>query len=149
MLPSGRALAARHAAFCSTYGVAWRDCAGAFERALRLAAALAGDRAEDEPAALLLALTLHPRDLGDAWSDFPIAEARRLARSQGLHLDVKITDVELENLRLRLVQRRAQHLSRSAAGQGEPEGEVAHLGFEELRAFLAARTRPLHLRPVR
>src|SRR5262245_33011596 len=101
MLPSAPVLARRHAAFCLKYSVAWRDCAEALEHAVRLATVLCGDRAEDEPAALLLALTLQPRVLGDSWSDFPIAEARRLARAQGLHLDIKVTDVELENLRLR------------------------------------------------
>jgi hypothetical protein len=151
MLPSARELAQRHAAFCLKYDVRWRDCAPALDVAVRVAAALAGDRAEDEPAALLFALTIQPRALGDAWTVFPIIEARRFGRSYGLSLDVKVTDVELENLRLKLIQRRAQLLpggveSLLLLGADDLADMAVRLGFLDLLAFLAARTRPLPVR---
>jgi hypothetical protein len=130
MLPSADHLARTHGAFCLKYGVPWRDCREALAKALEIASELAKDREEDEPAALLYALTLHPRALGHAWADFPITEARKLARDAGRHLDLRANDIELENLRL---------------GTLDPR---VGIGFEELRAFLAQRTRPAFLRPV-
>jgi hypothetical protein len=154
MLPSARELARRHAAYCLKYNVIWRDCAGALDLMVRLAVALAGDRTEDEPAALLFALTIQPRALGDSWTVFPIVETRRLARSQGLSLEVKVTDVELENLRLLLIQHRVRYLpggveSLPLLEPDELAAVAARLGFLDLCAFLAARMRPLPVRLVK
>jgi hypothetical protein len=131
MLPSGQELARRHGAFCLKHGVSWRECAVALEEAMAVANALAGGRVEDEPAALLYALTLRPRALGEAWTSFPVAEARRLARAAGLHLDLRVDDLALEDLRLASLDPRL------------------NTGFEELRAFVHARTHAAHLRPVK
>jgi hypothetical protein len=131
MLPSANHLARRHGAFCLKYRVTWRECSEALAGALKVASELAGDRAEDEPAALLYALTLRPRALGDAWIGFPVTEACRLARDAGSHLDLRVDDVELENLRL---------------GTLDPRTGI---GFGEVRDFVAARTRPAFLRPVK
>lgn len=49
------------------------------EQALREAAALAGGRPEDEPAALFLALTRRRNDSADAWATSPAASGERRA----------------------------------------------------------------------
>ena len=120
MLPSAEHLARRHGAFCLKYRVAWRECSKALAGALELASELAGNREEDEPAALLYALTLRPR-----------VEARRLARDARRHLDLRVDDIDLENLRL---------------GALDPRTGI---GFNEVRDFFAARTRDAFLRPVK
>ncbi|MFT3775566.1 MAG: hypothetical protein QM820_60230 [Minicystis sp.] len=129
MLPPLRRLIQRHVDQCKRHHIARRDCDEALANALVLARELAGDREEDEAAALLYALTREARALGDSWSDFPILEAVRVARSSFQHLDVSITDVALEELRLRVVVRGAS--------------------FDDVRAFVAPRLRPFHLRVVR
>ena len=131
MLPTASELARRHGAYCLKYEVRWRECHVALAEALSVADALARGRVEDEPAALLYSLTLRPRTIGDAWDAFPVLEARRLTREAGRHLDLKADDVALENLRLGVLDPRTG------------------IGFEALRAFLAARTRPAYLRPVK
>lgn len=131
MLPSADHLARRHGAFCLKYSVTWRECRKAFEAALAIASELSKDRPEDEPAALLYALILHPRALREAWLGFPVAEACRLARDADRYLDLSPDDVELENLCL---------------GTLDPRVGV---GVEEVQAFIAERTRPAFLRPVR
>lgn len=129
MLPSADELAHRHGAFCRKYEVAWRECSRALGEALREAEQLAQGRAEDEPAALIY--VLRPRVIGAAWGAFPILEARRLARTAGLLLDLRADDVELENLRLAVLDPRTG------------------VGFEPMRAFIASRARPLHMRSVK
>jgi hypothetical protein len=91
--------------------------------ALQLAVELSGNRPEDEPAALLFALSRHARALGAAWEDYPLVCARNMARSIGLDLAAWPREVELENLRLRV-----------AFGQAD---------FEEVRAWVTAHLRPL------
>lgn len=125
MLPTVRALVQGHALFCRANGIPCGDCEQAIVAALALAGALSAARSEDEPAALLFALTLHPRPLGKSWEAFPILVAKNLARSIGMELDVEITDVELEHLRLRAVQR----------------GSDRAVAYEAIRTFLAARLR--------
>lgn len=95
----------------------------AIAAALHQAAELAGGRIEDEPAALLFALTRHPRDLGEAWVGLPLLLAENHAQSTlGLQLRLPAEDVELENLRLYVT-----------AGQAT---------FEDIRAFVAGRLAP-------
>ena len=94
-----------------------------------MAEQLAGDREEDEAAALLYALTRQVRVLRETWGDFPILEAQKVARSNLQSFEITITDVPLQNLRLRICARSAT--------------------FEELRDFVAAHVRPMHLRIVR
>jgi hypothetical protein len=133
MLPPAQLLARRHAAFCLKFSVPWRDCRSVLDEAVALAGELSRDQPLDEPAALLFALNAQIRALGNAWEDFPIAEARRLARSHGLELALKVGDVDFENLRLHLL-----------------DPNVTRRGtYEELRDFIAARLSPLHLRIVR
>jgi hypothetical protein len=91
--------------------------------ALRLAEELSGGRAEDEPAALLFALSRRQRALGDAWEGYPLLCARNMAHMMGWELDLRLDDFELSMLRVRV-----------AWGQA---------GFEEVRAWIAARRRPL------
>jgi len=92
--------------------------------ALRLAAELALGRAEDYPAALLFALSRDGRALGELWEVYPLLCARILARRLlNADLDVWPGNVELSNLRLRIAWKLAD--------------------YEELRAFVAARMRPL------
>jgi hypothetical protein len=131
MLPTLNQLAGSHGAYCLKHHVAWHDCSGALGEALALAVELAGDRTEDEPAALLYALTLRPRALDQAWLAFPVAEACRHARRVGLHLALDVDDVELENLRL---------------GAMDPR---LGIGFDQIRAYCAARMRPAYLRRVK
>ena len=91
--------------------------------ALREALELCDGRPQDEPAALLFALSRRPRALGDAW-DFPVVCARNLARSiLSADLGCEDDDVDFVNLRLRLAAKQAT--------------------FEETLAFLAARLRPI------
>jgi len=127
MLPRERKLIQRHVDFCRKQRLPRHERADeALIEALTMAEQLAGDRDQDEAAALLYALTKQVRVLRESWGDFPILEAQKVARSNLQHFEVEITDVLLENLRLRICARNAT--------------------FEELRDFVAARVRPLHLR---
>jgi hypothetical protein len=74
---------------------------------LREASELAADRIEDEPAAILFAMTRRPRRLGDAWQALPLVLAENMARKAGMQLRLDIRDVELESLRLRVAARLA------------------------------------------
>jgi hypothetical protein len=91
--------------------------------ALRHAVELAGERPEDEPAALLFALSRHARALGAAWEDYPLICARNMVHLRGLELDAWPGEARLENLRLRV-----------AFGQA---------GFEEVREWVAAHVRSM------
>jgi len=87
--------------------------------ALALAAELAGDRPEDEPAALLFALSLHGLALSDGWEVVPWLLARNHARKLGLVLRCdEDEEVALMRLRLNVAQKRSS--------------------FEEVRAWVAA-----------
>jgi hypothetical protein len=130
MLPRERLLIQRHVDFCQKHHLQRHERADqAIIEALMMAEELAGDREADEAAALLYALTKQVRVLRESWGDFPILEAQKVARSNLQSFAVAITDVPLENVRLRICARSAT--------------------FEELRDFVAARVRPLHLRLVR
>jgi hypothetical protein len=68
--------------------------------ALRDAADLAVGRLEDEPAALLFALTRLPRQLGEMWEGLPLVLAENHARNAlGIHLRLAPEDIDLEDLR--------------------------------------------------
>jgi hypothetical protein len=96
--------------------------------ALREAAALAGGCVEDEPAALLFALTRRRIDLADAWERLPLLLVRSLARrSLGAELRLDVDDPAVRALRMRILAR-------------DPEGRAT---FDDVRAFIAARLRPL------
>jgi hypothetical protein len=91
---------------------------------LARAAELAGDRAHDEPAALLFALSVHGRALGDGWETVPWLLARNHARALGFVLRCdEEEEIELINLRLRVAQKLAS--------------------FDQVRAWVAAHLHPL------
>ena len=96
------------------------------EEALREADALAAGKAEDEPAALLLALLRRPMDLGDAWERLPLVLVENLVRQLGAEIRLDPADREVQALRMRAVARKP--------------GDRAT--FDEVRAFLAARLSP-------
>jgi hypothetical protein len=84
----------------------WTPDQAGVEEALREAAACAGDRVEEEPAALLFALLRRPMDLGDAHPGLAFLLARGHARSAlGSALVLDPHDPELHALRMRLVAR--------------------------------------------
>ncbi|MEP7124082.1 MAG: hypothetical protein ABJE95_24355 [Byssovorax sp.] len=87
--------------------------------ALSEATALAAGRAEDEPAALLFALTKRPRALVEGW-DYPVICATNLARMHGVALVIG-NPIDLDTLRLRIV--------------------VGTASFEDVRAWVAERVR--------
>jgi hypothetical protein len=93
--------------------------------ALTEAAALAAGHEAEEPAALLFALTRRPRALGHykVWETFPLFLAERHAERLGVALQLDPGDVALEILRLRVKR-----------------GDAT---FEEVRAWIAARLRPI------
>jgi len=94
------------------------------EEALREAAALAHGRPEDEPAALLFALTRRPNDLTDAWDQLPLVLVENLLREQlGVEVRLDPADLALRALRMRVLAR-------------DPAKRAT---FEDLRAFLASR----------
>ena len=98
------------------------------EEALREAAACAGDREEEEPAALLYVLLRRPMDLGDAHPELPFLLARNHARNAlGAELRLNAHDPELWALSMRLVAR-------------DPAQRAT---YEDVSAFVAARLRPL------
>jgi hypothetical protein len=89
---------------------------------LEEAAALAADRPEDEPAALLFALSKRPRALPEGWT-FVLRCADNLARVE-LRAEIAVgAPVTLDLLRLRVFANQAS--------------------FDEVRAFVAAHLRPL------
>jgi hypothetical protein len=94
------------------------------EEALREAATLAGDRAEDEPAALLYALIRRPMDLSDGWPLLAYLVAENHARAE-LHADLRLdpSDVDLCALRMRVIARDPAQRAR----------------FDDVRAFVHAR----------
>jgi hypothetical protein len=67
-----------------------------------LAAELAGGRPEDEPAAIIFALSRARGALGEAWEVYPLICVRNLAAAHGFQLDARPGEPELENLRLRV-----------------------------------------------
>jgi len=86
----------------------WRrplDLAG-IEEALREAATLAGDRVEDEPAALLYSLMRRPMDLADGWPLLAYLVVENHARS-ALHGELRLdpSDAEVRALRMRIIAR--------------------------------------------
>ncbi|MEO7331539.1 MAG: hypothetical protein ABI193_23395 [Minicystis sp.] len=92
--------------------------------ALHQAAALAGDHVEDEPAALLFALSVRGTALGDGWELVPWVLAQNHARTQGFALHCPPEEHNaLVDLRLQVAQRRGT--------------------FEQVRAWVAEHLHPL------
>jgi hypothetical protein len=142
MLPRVAQLIEGHRWFCRAHRIPCRDPEAvdlALDDACRVAASLAGDHAPDEPAALLFALTLKLGALGDAWAGFPVVVAGNLAvAALGAELRLDRADqIALENLRLRAVSRR------SAFEDPRTSHDERRAIFEELRAFVTTRLRPL------
>lgn len=107
----------------------WRwplDLVGVDE-ALREAEVLAAGREEEEPAALLFALLRRPMDLGDAWAELPLTTAQNLIRKRGVMISLDARDPEVQALCMRVIAR-------------DPTRRAT---FDDVRAFLAERTRPL------
>jgi len=137
MLPTYTALFEGHRWLCITRRIQYseRELHGAqiaIARARLLAVTLADGREDDEPAALLLALLLEGEALGDARNAFPVVAVQSFVRaSRRLGLTVDLADrIELRAIRARaLPHRHAPEQLREA--------------LDELRAFLAARVRPL------
>lgn len=105
----------------------WRralDQAGVAE-ALLETEALAAGRIEDLSAALLLAFWRRPMDLGDGGDLLPCVLARNVAGHLGWVLDLDLADRAVRALRWRVLAR-------------DP---ASRPGFEEVRAFVAARSR--------
>ncbi len=97
------------------------------EEALREAAMLAGDRAQDEPAALLYALIRRPMDLADGWPLLAYLVAENHARNtSSAELRLDPSDTELRALRMRILARDPAERAR----------------FDDVRAFVDARIRP-------
>jgi len=97
------------------------------EEALREADSLAGERIEDAPAALLFALIRRPMDLGDASERLPYVLVENLARRLGAEVRLDPLAADMRTLRERILAR-------------DPERRAT---FDDVRAFLAARTRSL------
>lgn len=136
MLPTYTALFEAHRWVCLTRRIRYserelQDAQIGIARARLLAASLAAERAEDEPAALLLALLLEAEALGDARDVFPVMVVRHFVRASG-HMD----------LQLDLVDRLALRAVRIRAVQHRHEMEHLRVVFDEVRAFVAARLRP-------
>ena len=108
--------------FTRARGVSSRCDEARVAEALGEAAALAAERPEDEPAALMYALSMRPRALPEGWV-FVARCADNLARVY-LRAELVLDEPdELDMLRLRVFAKQAT--------------------FEDMRAFLAARLRPL------
>ncbi len=87
MIPPLAALLEEHAKFARFRRIDPRRDEALIAEALHLAAELAGRRIEDEPAAMLFALSLRWNALGAAWKHFPVVYARNLAAvTLGAHL---------------------------------------------------------------
>jgi|HubBroStandDraft_6_1064221.scaffolds.fasta_scaffold720522_2 hypothetical protein len=97
------------------------------EEALREAATLAGDRPEDEPAALFYALMRRPMDLADGWPLLAYLVVENHARN-ALHAELRLdpSDMELRALRMRIIAR----------------NPVERARFDDVRAFVNVRIRP-------
>jgi hypothetical protein len=97
------------------------------EEALREAATLAGDRTEDEPAALLYALMRRPMDLADGWPLLAYLVVENHTR-RALHAELRLdpSETDLRALRMRILARDPAERAR----------------FEDVRAFLLARIHP-------
>jgi hypothetical protein len=134
MLPKFTALFESHRWLCLNRDVRYteRDLFGAqiaIARARLLAATLA-TREEDEPAALLFALLLEADALRGVRDAFPLLAARNLLMSRGLDLVVDLPGrIELRAIRARALA------DRNALDE-------LHAGFDAVRTFVAARTRP-------
>lgn len=121
MIPTLDEVEAAYAFLARRFGLARELDQEAVADALHEATDLAAGRVEDEPAALLFAMTKRPRRLGDAWQALPLVLAENMARTSGLALRLDVNDVDLESLRLRVVARLAT--------------------FEEVRAWVESRLR--------
>lgn len=93
--------------------------------ALREATELAGANEQDEPAALLFALTRRPRTFGKAHGRMTLHLAVEQARSLGLALRVDMAVIEL--MRARILR--------------------GAIDYEELRAWFAAHLAPVPRKP--
>jgi len=123
MLPSLASVLETQTFLARRFGLDPRCDPKRITEALHEAAELAQDREIDEPAALLFALTRRPRALGALWLRAPLVLATNQARRLGFHLACDPGDVELENLRLAIIARRAT--------------------FEDVRTWVAACLRPM------
>ncbi|MFT3773924.1 MAG: hypothetical protein QM820_51805 [Minicystis sp.] len=128
MLPPLEELLSAYAFLKRRHRWRWHPDAAGIGEALREAEAIANGRVEDEPAALFFALTRRRNDLGDAWETLPVLVVQQLTRtSLQAELRVTVEDSDLRALRMRIVER---ELAKRAT-------------FDDVRAFLAARLRPL------
>ncbi len=123
MIPSLPEILRTHTLFARRHALNPRRDETLIAEGLRLAEQLAAGRVEDEPAAVLYALSRRWSALGEAWEVFPVVYARNLATAGGNRLDISTTDVDLGILRLKIVTGAAS--------------------FEDVRAWLAAHLRPL------
>jgi hypothetical protein len=127
MLPRLEELLDGYAYLKRRHRIRWELDPRGVEDALREAAVLAGDRTEDEPAALFLALTRRRNDLADAWEMLPIIVVRNLAPSVlGAELRLDPEDPDLRALRMRILAR-------------DPTKRAT---LEDVRTFFAARLVP-------
>jgi hypothetical protein len=122
MIPSLNEFLESHRRFVVVRDLSRRRDEPRIAESLAEAAELAAGRPEDEPAAMLFAFSKRARAIVDAWN-LPVLYARNLARTQGFALILDFDDVELMRLRLRVATDQAT--------------------FEDVRAFVAARLRPL------
>jgi hypothetical protein len=118
LIPSLAALLQGYAFFTRANGLDPRHEAPRLAEALSEAKELAAGHPEDEPAALLFALTKRPRALAEGW-DYPVICATNLARMRGSVLVVG-KQSDLDELRLRVVMGSAR--------------------FEDVRAWIAEHT---------
>lgn len=107
MLPSVEAVLLAPAWVVRRFGLDPRHDVAAIAEALHEAKTLAGDRIEDEPAALLFALSRRGRALGAAWEHAGLLVAANHARKLGFELDLAGSTRDLENLRLRVAWKSA------------------------------------------
>jgi hypothetical protein len=126
MIPSLSEVLVAHARFARRHGLDPRRNEVLIAEALRLAVELAAGRPEDEPAALLFALSLRWNALGAAWDALPIVYARNLAAKLGLRLDLDLGDDAVGIFRLRII--------------------TGDAPFDEVRAWVAAHLRPASTR---
>lgn len=130
MLPTYTALYEAHGRLCERLGVKLgerelHDAQIAIARARILAMSMAAGGEDDEPAALFTALLLDPIPLGRTRDALPLAVLRLAMHPRGLTVELDFAD----HLALRAIRACGmQHGARRA--------------FDEVRAFVAARTRP-------
>jgi hypothetical protein len=126
MLPTLESVLATHAFLKRRHRWRWDVDPSGLDEALREAQALAGEREEDEPAALFLALTRRRNDLADAWESLPFVFVKGLvAEVFGADLDVRVDDPGLHALRMKIVARQP----------------VDRATLDDVRAFLAGHLR--------